>query len=595
VAQDDSTPRTLDEILERVTAETLPELSAEDLAALRADLDGVIESMPSEARDWTDEHIAAGMLIEAAQVAITADENRRDAEAATREAAASDLLAKLKGTPDEGEPAEVPVAEAEAETPEPEVAPEADTADVPEAEAPPEIAAEVEIPEEEPVKVAASAKPVVRRVEARSATKPIPRPAAVDERLVLRASANAGAFGAGALLDSPDKIARVFLGAIQASAGYAGPTTSIPLMSLGAWDAADVYGEDRTLRDNARENAHKIEAVTGIEALRASGGICAPAPVRYDQPVIGTNARPVRDSAVAMFGADRGGIRTLPPPHLADVGGAITTWTHANDIALNSPSTKACLTLTCPDEDETLVDAIVSCLKVGNYRARNFPEQITAWMSKIAQSAARTAEVKFLTAIGTGSTQVAVTATGNELGTARDILATLERATSAIRSRHRLDPMYPFRFVAPFWLRNNMITDLTREVPGSSAERLATSEADIERWLAAKNVNVTWTLDGESGQIYGAQADGVLNGWASHVICYLYPEGQWLGLDGGSLDFGLVRDSTLNATNDFQLMSEFFENVHQVFLADSYRLDIDICPNGKTSLPVAIDPCTAGS
>lgn len=38
--------------------------------------------------------------------------------------------------------------------------------------------------------------------------------------------------------------------------------------------------------------------------------------------------------------------------------------------------------------------------------------------------------------------------------------------------------------------------------------------------------------------------------------------GAWrtfLFLDGGELDFGIVRDSTLNARNDFRLMVETFE------------------------------------
>lgn len=619
----DQTPEELDVVLERINAEALAEMSPEDLGTLRADLESrkanvelAIGDLPPTA-EWTDETIATAVgikdaiaRIDGALATVAADETRRAEEATAREAQAQALLAELTGTaagPEDDEP--------DAEGGEGDGKPEDDESDIPGESVPdntenvetdiPAIEAEVEV--EEPVKVAASAKPVARRVEARgNPTAPRTAPAKRDERMVLRASANAAAFGPGTILDSPDKIARVFQEAIRASANYEGPAQDIILGSYGAWDAAEIYGEERTLRDNARDNQRKLEklmASVGLDyeghvvdqqKLAASGGPCAPAQVRYDQPVIGTNARPVRDGLV-LVGADRMGIRTIPPPQMTDVTGGSTTWTKANDTTPSSPTTKNCLTMTCADEDETWVDAIVQCLKVGNYRQRNFPEQIQAWLAKAAQYAARVAETKMLTSIGTGSTQVTVAATGNELGTARNILTTLDRATSRMRSRYRLDPNYPFTFMAPFWLKDNMITDLTREVPGATAERLATSEAEINRFLAAKMVNVTWFLDGESGQVYGAQSDGALLGWASHVISYLFPTGQWLALDGGSLDFGITRDATLNATNDFVIMSEFFENVHQVYLADSLRLDIDICPNGKTSLPVAIDPCTAGS
>lgn len=36
-------------------------------------------------------------------------------------------------------------------------------------------------------------------------------------------------------------------------------------------------------------------------------------------------------------------------------------------------------------------------------------------------------------------------------------------------------------------------------------------------------------------------------------------DSTFIHLDGGTLDLGVVRDSTLNATNDFQVFGEVFE------------------------------------
>lgn len=421
-----------------------------------------------------------------------------------------------------------------------------------------------------------------------------PRPKAAKE-LKLVASANTPGLPAGTVLDTPEKIKMSFESALRATAGYRGPRVNIPLFTLGAFDPAEIYGEQRTLRRDAQENELRIEAVAGPQALRASGGICAPVPVQYDLPILGTDARPVRDS-LARFGADRGGVRLLPPPQLSDMEGAVDVWTEANDQDPGSdgPETKPCLTLDCPDDVETLVAAITQCLKIGNFRARFFPEQVEAWTRLVAVHAARVAENRILQKIGDLSTQVAVT---EILGTTRTVLAALDRAAASMRSHHRLDPQFPLRFQAPYWLLNNMITDLAREMPGATDERLAMSEAQIQAFFTVRHINVSWFLDGESGQIFGAQLDGALNGWPDEVISYLYVEGTWLHLDAGMLDFGLVRDSTLNATNDFQLFSEIFEEAafHGVE-GTSLRLAIDICPNGQAA---ALDDtsgiCTSGS
>lgn len=433
---------------------------------------------------------------------------------------------------------------------------------------------------------AAASRPPARvsRVAARrpASTRPRTRPATTDARMVLRASGSVAGQG-GTLLDTPESIMHAFDTVHRATLGYHGPRTQIPVASLGVFDAAEIYGEERTLRSDARGNEQRIMAVTSESALRASGGICAPPPIQYDLPTIGTDARPVRD-ALARFGADRGGVRLLPPPQLADVTGAVGIWTEANDVLPADPTTKVCMELDCPAEVETLVDAITRCLTIGNFRARYFPEQVQAWVTKVGQWYARVAEVKMLTKIGALSTQI--TAGERILGTTRDVLRVLDRAAAATRSRQRLPQDFPLRMIGPMWLLNNMVSDLSAEEPGSTDERLVQNMALINSFFTSRNINVTWSLDGETGQIFGAQHDGTLVAWPSQVIVYLFVEGEWLFLDGGTLDFGLVRDSVLNATNDYQLFSEGFEQVAFHGAGETFRLKIDICASGATAAPV---------
>jgi hypothetical protein len=65
-------------------------------------------------------------------------------------------------------------------------------------------------------------------------------------------------------------------------------------------------------------------------------------------------------------------------------------------------------------------------------------------------------------------------------------------------------------------------------------------------------------------------------------------------VDGGELNFGIVRDPTLNQTNDAELFVESFENTLRL-AGEVLILDIDICPDGTTSAPRAISVCNTGS
>lgn len=447
------------------------------------------------------------------------------------------------------------------------------------------------VDEEQPEQLAASTPaPRVGRVAARRPRSTRPQAQTPQPQLSLVAAANAPGVQAGERLDTPDRIVSVFQNALDQFRSYSGnDVTKVPLAMVRVGDAE--WG-DRFLGRDVQLNAQRIARVTSHDALVAAGGICAPVPVRYDLPILGTDARPVRDEMLARFGADRGGVRTMPPPVITQLADAIDIWTEATD-ADPGAATKGCLTVTCPTEDETLVQAITKCLRFGNFRARFWPEQIEGWMQLAAVHHARTAENELLTQIAAGST---ATTAQTVLGSSRDVLAVVDRATAYLRNRHRLPRTYPFRLGLPEWLLGNIRTDLTRELPGSSEERLATADAQIESFFAVRNVNVTWFLDGESGQIMGTtqQGAGPLVGWPTRVLGYLYPEGSWLFLDGGELDLGMVRDSTLNAVNDVQMFSETFEAAH-FHGVESLKLDIDICPDGSTSAAVDINPCASGS
>jgi hypothetical protein len=320
-----------------------------------------------------------------------------------------------------------------------------------------------------------------------------------------------------------------------------------------------------------------------------------PSEIRYDLPaLIGTGDQPVRDEMMVRMGAARGGVVTLDPPVLSDTDGAIGVWTESNDQNPSNPAVKPCLDFTCPDDSESIVDAVTQCLQFGNFRARFFGEQIQTLMDLTAVQFARRMEARRLTAINSGSTQVTV---GQLLGTTRDVIAGLIRAGEEIRDVHRLPDSQVLRFGCPAWLIGQMQVDLARQMPvGTLDETLAVSEAKILGWLRNAGVEptLTYEIGTATGRTFDVQQDGGLKPWPSTVKTQLYPEGSWLDLDGGILDLGIYRDSALIETNDFRMFSEAFQATHFHGVL-SWTMIFDTCPDGSASALVDIAPCLIGS
>lgn len=550
---------------------------AESLEAIRAEI-----ARLREAGEASDEFIEVAEVAAAAVEAITAEQTGRDTAANVRAERAAALAERILGqAPEEGEDGD-------------------GEADVPAQVEEPE---QVEHDEEEqPVAVAAAAPaPTPRggvRATARRPAGMEPSTARVRSRpqLSLVASAN-NPFAPQGVTLTEDTLIRSLIASLETMTTYRGPRTKMTVAQLGLGHAQEMYGEDRTLRhESAESNYVKIRNVTAQRAITAAGGICAPPVVRYDLPnLLGTTARPVRD-ALTRFGADRGSVTALSPIVLDDVSAGVSTWTNTTDTTPGG-STKPCVSMTCPSPTTVVVDAIVQCLQVGNFRARFFAEQIREWLDHLDVWHSRYAERALINTIGAASKHIV---TGQLLGTTKDILTVLDREVSNWRSRYRLPDTFRFRWMAPRWLRDQMRADLVRELPnGTTDERFAVADSSIERWISSRGINVTWMLDGETGQEFSTQGGtttgGVaLNPFKTTVVHYLFPEGSWLFLDAAGFDFGIVRDSTLNAVNNYRIMSETFEAA-MFFGVESHRIASTVCPDGSTSSTLDINPCTTGS
>jgi chemotaxis protein histidine kinase CheA len=319
------------------------------------------------------------------------------------------------------------------------------------------------------------------------------------------------------------------------------------------------YPEDRFLGTDPLENAAKIEGVVGRDALVASGGHAAPVEVKYDIFAQGsTTARPVRD-ALPKFQADRGGVRFVTPPSFAagTYANAVGVWTAANDSAETpSPASKTSLTVSAASEQTAVTDAVTLQLQFGNLMTRAYPELIARHNELALVQHAREAEQDLLSKISAGSTAVT---SGTLLGFGRDFLVTVRKAAAAYRSRHRLDVNTRLKAFIPSWVADAMAADLAVAMPGDGT--LNVSRSEIEGYLASLNVDMVATPD---ATVFGSQGATGLLEFPDSFVWYLFAEGTFLFLDGGTLDLGIIRDSSLVGTNDYKMFVETFEGIAKV-------------------------------
>jgi len=342
------------------------------------------------------------------------------------------------------------------------------------------------------------------------------------------------------------------------------------------------YPADRDLR-HARNDPQKASDLVeaAVQPIVASGGICRPVAVDFNIPTWGTADRPIKNS-LPSFQATRGGLHFVAPVpfDMGTYGAGISIWTNANDVTPGGagtgaggvgtgPTTKPALEITCGTEMEVLVEAIPQILNVGNMRARFNPEVLTQALTYLGMAHSVTAEVELLRQMRAFAKHVSGT---QKFGIARDVLTQLDLITAYFRDRYRLPDTTMLRVVLKRWVKGAIRADIAKAAfpyeGGDAYNSLSVPDAQIDDWFAVRNVVATWALDDDTAsQNFGAQGAGTasvpvaLNGWPATTRMLIYPEGTFQFLDGGQLDLGVTRDSTLNAQNKMQVFAETFEAV----------------------------------
>lgn len=179
-------------------------------------------------------------------------------------------------------------------------------------------------------------------------------------------------------------------------------------------------------------------------------------------------------------------------------------------------------------------------------------------------------------ALSINVTQAAVGAQMNVYGS---LVHAITKASAGIRYRLRMPKGSQFRVLLPAWILDMLVADVSL----AQFDRFQ-AQAAMSAHLQSIGVNAAYYMDdvtGGTSQGFAAEGAGALDDFPDDAQYALYPEGQFIGIDSGVLELGIVRDSVLNSTNDFQVFGERFRNLAMLGPAQgALWITQDVCPNG---------------
>lgn len=297
-------------------------------------------------------------------------------------------------------------------------------------------------------------------------------------------------------------------------------------------------------------------------ALIAAGGWCSPSEIRYDfYNIVGM------DGAVDLptAGIRRGGMRWPTSPSFGDLASStgLWHWTETQDIAAATGTaqsgTKTCARIPCAAFNEERLEGEGICITAGNLSTDAWPEQLSNYLRLVNAAHFHRVNTFFINKLVAGSTAVSLGAASQ--GVTTPILDAIELQAIDLRAKYAMTDDAVMEGIFPNWVVGTIRADLAkRKGYDSPASSFNVTNQEIAAWFTSRGIAAQFVQDyqvraaGYPGQSSAATA------WPTTVQFLMYPAGTWLRGNGLNLDLGIIRDSTLNATNDYTAAwsEEFF-------------------------------------
>lgn len=338
-------------------------------------------------------------------------------------------------------------------------------------------------------------------------------------------------------------------------------------------------------RSTMTEINEVLTAALNPSVLTAAGGWCAPSQISYDFFNI------VEEDGLLdlpTVGINRGGLQFPSSPSFGDVASQIWTWNETQDIAAATGTaqsgTKPCYRVTCPSYTNTRLACDGLCLTMGNLMNDAFPELVANQMRLLFAAQAHYTNNRIIGQLVSGSTAVTYsTVTGH--GLAAPVLEAVEMQVEDYRIKYRMGSAAILEAILPTWILPMFRADL--------AKRLGLAEFDVTNqriadWFTSRSVRAQFVQDWQVGTSGFLGQSTASTAWPTTVQFLLFAAGTWLRGNGMRLDLGVVRDSTLNATNDFT--AAWMEECYLTAKVghESRLVSVPICANGAVQAGVTM-------
>jgi hypothetical protein len=418
---------------------------------------------------------------------------------------------------------------------------------------------------------------VMRRAAGLGATAQVaPRPEAPAQRAMLQVTTSrdlpSRSLTAGAVVPDLAAMAETFIDAAR----------SIPATALGKGaprhQVARIHNEfphtvdDRTSPAQVERLIRDLTSDDRKEALVAGGGWCAPSEIRYD--LFNISDVPSGMIDLPTVGVSRGGIQFPTSPAISDVfytsGGSNPAsgmggfafpfsnasdpwlWTETDDILTVTGSiNKPTLRVPCASFNTQRLEAYGLTLTAGNLTDSAYPEATQNFLRLLRNAYAHAINARLISLMQTASTVAVSLPSSNTVTAFNGIMNGVELAAVDYRNKFGMSDTAILECVLPAWVLPNIRADLAWRVYGDDS-MLSVTDAQIRGMFADRGIAVQFVSDWQvrgAGQ-FGNSASQV-QAWQTSVKFMLYAAGTFLHGTGLSLDLGIVRDSILNAENDF--------------------------------------------
>jgi len=535
--------------METVVPEDLSVLSDEELStladALVAEFDALIDAQSNDVASLT-------------KIADAIDQARN--ERVAREERAAETAQAIAQLAERIHPAAEETVEVEASVEEPEETEEVTEESAEETAETDEVEAETE----ERVLVTASA-PTPKTLSARAVKAHTQTPEApkAGPEVVITAAADIPGVAGGAALDTLALAKALHAKARTLSNG----SGMVPVASINL----PIPAENKLGADLAY-NLDVIERVTAPSALTASGW-CAPSQNLYE--LFGVDAG---DGLLDLptVQVTRGGLNVPDFLGYGDAADGLWTWTEANnDNAHGEEPTdsKPCLYIPCPSFTDYRLEAEGLCITAGNLTDRAFPELTRRFVSLAVNSHLHRLSAAMIADIVGSAT--AVTMGSVSSSAAGSILNGIDLQVEDYRSQYRMSVGSVLEAVFPLWTKALVRADLALR-----HGVLLTNVTDemVDEHFRARKVRAQFVHDYQP--LYASAAK---TAWPATLDFLLYPAGGYIKGDGGTIDLGIVRDSTLNATNDYT--AAWTEQLYLVAQVgpNARKVTVNLTVDGKTA------------